>query len=159
MSVESEERRVAIEAIATLVHRRDAMAELILQPAGIHRSLYQPFLECYDTVTRRPLSKRKLAPLVLDAVEKQPDGSKYVRAIVKITANWTSYHLADDERQARVTVEWAREVLRKAEKQAGLEAEQRGGKKQSDANGRRWKGRGRGGSKKRKYRGNLIDCF
>lgn len=44
MSVESEERRVAIEAIATLVHMRDAMAELILQPAGIPRSLYQQFL-------------------------------------------------------------------------------------------------------------------
>ena len=125
MDVGIEERKAAIEAIATLVHMRDAMAELILKPAGISPSLYQPFLNRYDSVTKRPLSKRKLAPLLLDAVEKQPNGFKSIHTIVKIAANWSSYHLASDERQARMTVQWARDVLHKAEKMAEQEAEQR----------------------------------
>jgi hypothetical protein len=60
MSVESEERRVVIEAIATLVHMRDAMAELILQPAGIPRSLYQPFLACAQSLNDNTARSRVL---------------------------------------------------------------------------------------------------
>jgi hypothetical protein len=39
-----DEQRVIIEAIATLVNIRQAMAELILKPSGVPKELYQPLL-------------------------------------------------------------------------------------------------------------------
>jgi len=96
-----EERRVAIEAIATLVNIRRAMAELILRPAGIPPEIYVPLLRQRDESAGRPLAKREMAPLILDAVERRPDGEDIIRNIIEIAADWDSYHLAHDEFAAR----------------------------------------------------------
>ena len=106
-----EERRVAIEAISTLANLKNVMVDLILKRAGVPAEIYQPLLYRRDETTGRPLSKRKLAPLILDATDRQPDGDRIVRRIVEIAAEWSSFHLAADEFAARATVQKAREVL------------------------------------------------
>lgn len=120
-----EERRVAIETIATLVNIKSTMVNLILQPAGVPIEIYRPLLQHRDPLTGRLLSKRQLAPLVLDAVEKRPDSTGVVRAIVEIAANWNNFHLADDEFAARATVQKAREVLGTLQLMEAREAKQR----------------------------------
>jgi hypothetical protein len=101
MERELEERRVAIEAIATLVHIKNTMVGLILKPAGVPADIYRSLLYRRDESTGRPLSKRQIAPLILETVEHRPDGRGVVRRIVEIAAHWTSFHLADDEFAAR----------------------------------------------------------
>jgi hypothetical protein len=46
-----EERRLAIEIIATLVHVKNAMAELILKPAGVPADVYNRLLYRRDEAT------------------------------------------------------------------------------------------------------------
>lgn len=104
-------RRLALEAITTLVHLKNALGELILKPAGVSQDIYRPLFHKRDLSTGRPLSKRQIAPLILDAVEKKGETAQVVRAIIEITANWNSFHLADDEYAARATVQKARELL------------------------------------------------
>ena len=75
MEINIEERRVAIEAIATLVNVKGTMAELILKPARVPREIYRPLLYKRNESTGQQLSKREIAPLILEAVEKRTDGS------------------------------------------------------------------------------------
>jgi hypothetical protein len=111
MDLGVDERRVAIEAIATLVHIKRVMADLILKRAGVLPDIYRPLLYRRDESTGRSLSKRQIAPLILDAIDRQPDDRHVIRAIVEIAAHWSSFHLADDEFVARATVQKARELL------------------------------------------------
>jgi hypothetical protein len=120
-----EARRLAIEIIATLVHIKNTMAELLLKPAGIPSEIYRPLLYRRDETTGKTLSKRQIAPLVLDALEARPDCSTSVRRLIEIAANWSSFHLADDEFQARATVQKARELLGTLELMEAREAKQR----------------------------------
>lgn len=120
-----EERRVVIEAIATLVKIKHVMADLILRPAGIPSEIYRPLLYQRDPSTGWTLSKRQIAPLVIEAIEGRPDCAGTIRAIVEIAANWSSFHLASDEYAARATVQKAREVLHTIEVMAAREAKQR----------------------------------
>jgi hypothetical protein len=106
-----EERRIAIEAIATLVHIKSTLAELLLKPAGVPSDVINPLLYLRDDATGRPMSKRKIAPLILNELEKRPDCHGVVRAIVDVAAHWTNFHLADDEFHARATVQKAREMM------------------------------------------------
>jgi hypothetical protein len=125
MKLGVEERRVAMEAIATLVNIRKAMAELVLKPAGVPPEIYVPLLRQRDESTGRPLSKRKMAPLILDAVDRRSDAEDIIHAIIEIAADWNSYHLAQDEFAARATVQKAREVLGKIESEKAREAKLR----------------------------------
>lgn len=120
-----EAKRLAIEAIATLVNIKSTMADLILRPAGIPSEIYRSLLYRRDESTGRPLSKRQIAPLTIEAVEGLPDGSGIVRRIVEITAGWSSFHLAQDEFAARATVQKARELLGQIELMEEREAKQR----------------------------------
>ena len=88
MDIGVEERRVAIEVIATLVKIKHVMADLILKPAGIPPEIYRSLLYRRDPSTGRILSKRQIAPLIVEAVEDQPDSASAIRAIVEIAANW-----------------------------------------------------------------------
>ena len=115
-------RRLALEAITTLVHLKNALGELILKPAGVSQDIYRPLFHQRDSTTGRPFSKRQIAPLILDAVEKSGDGARVVRAIIEIAANWNSFHLADDEYAARATVQKARELLGTLEQMEAREA-------------------------------------
>ncbi len=59
MDLGIEGQRVAIEVIATLVHIKSTMAELVLKPAGIPVDCYRSLLHRRDDSTGRPLSKRR----------------------------------------------------------------------------------------------------
>lgn len=131
MSLNIEEKRVAIEAIATLVNIKKAMADLILKPAGVPSEIYQSLLHRRDPTTGRPLSKREMAPLIIDAVERRRDGTQIVRAIIEIAANWNRFHLAHDEYAARATVQKAREVLGDIEAEEAREANRRENEKRA----------------------------
>jgi hypothetical protein len=105
-----EERKLALEAISTLCHIKRIMAELLLKPAGVPQAVYAPLLHQRDE-SGRYLSKRQIAPLIIDACEKDHSRKIAIRRIVEIAARWTSFHLAEDEYAARATVQKAREVL------------------------------------------------
>ncbi len=127
MDVGIEERIAAIEVIATLVYLKSRMVQLILEPAGIPADIYRPLLKRRNPVTGRELSKREIGQLILDAMEKRPDGSKAVREIIKIAANWTEekYYLADkEEYRARAVVQKARVLLGTNQPMEGQEAKQ-----------------------------------
>jgi hypothetical protein len=110
MGLTVDERRAAIEVIATLVHIKRTMADLILKPAGVPAEIYQPLLYRRDESTGRTLSKRQIAPFILDALDKRPNGEEVIRAIIEIAADWDAFHLAENEYIARATVQKAREV-------------------------------------------------
>ncbi len=120
-----EGRRLAIEIIATLVHIKSTMVELILKPAGISSGIYGPLLHKHDESTGRVLSKRQIAPLILDAVTQSGSIDSSIRRIIEIAAHWSSFHLADDEYAARATVQKARELLGTIEIMEAREAKQR----------------------------------
>ncbi|MFQ5741447.1 MAG: hypothetical protein ACE5JX_20820 [Acidobacteriota bacterium] len=105
-----DERKVAIEAIATLCHVKRVMADLLLKPAGVPEEVYGPLLYRRDE-TGRLLSKRQIAPLIIDGCDKRSEAQRSIRRIVEIAATWSSFHLADDEYAARATVQKARELL------------------------------------------------
>lgn len=125
MEITIEERRLAIEAMATLVNIKDAMAERILKPAGVPREIYRPLLNKRNESTGQQLSKREIAPLILEKVEKRADGSNIIRAIIKIAANWKDFYLSQNEYNARATVQKAREVLNVIEIMDAKEAQER----------------------------------
>ncbi len=81
-----DERSLAAEAIAHLAHLKNNMIEFILRPAGVPREVYGPLLRERDPVTGRPLSKRQLAPLILEQLESRSDCVGVVRRILQITA-------------------------------------------------------------------------
>jgi hypothetical protein len=120
-----EGRRLAVEIIATLVHIKSTMAELLLRPAGVPPDVYRPVLQRRDEATGRPLSKRQMAPLILEALDQQHLTASTVRALTEIAAGWSSFHLADDEFAARATVQKARELLGTIELHETREATQR----------------------------------
>lgn len=99
-----------MEAIATLCHIKRVMVDLLLKPAGVPEEIYQPLLYRRDE-TGRLLSKRQIAPLILDSCEKQLGSQQALRRIVEIAATWSSFHLADNEYIARATVQKARELF------------------------------------------------
>ncbi len=114
MDVGIEERKVAIEIIATLVYRKSRMVELILEPASIPASVYRPIFKQRNPVTGKELTKREMGELILDALENRPDGLKAILEIIKIAASWTEekYYLADkEEYRARAIVQKARSML------------------------------------------------
>ena len=111
MGFNIEENKVVIEAIATLIHVKSVMVEMILKPAGVPSDIYNPLLSCRDESSGKRLSKRQIAPLIIDKLDKRTDGAKIIRSILEITANWGNFHLANDEFAARATVQKARELL------------------------------------------------
>src|SRR5690242_4378256 len=91
-----EERKLALEAISTLCHIKRIMVELLLKPAGVPQEVYAPLLHQKDE-SGRYLSKRQIAPLIIDACERDHSRKIAVRRIVEIAARWTSFHLAENE--------------------------------------------------------------
>jgi len=119
-----DEKRLAIEAIATLCHIKRPMVELLLKPAGVPEDIYRHLIYARDESGRK-MSKREIAPLILDACEAHPGTGGVVRRIVEIAAAWSSYHLADDEYAARAIVQKAREVLNVVQTMEAREAQAR----------------------------------
>jgi len=109
-SLGTDEKRVALEAIATLCHMKRGMVDLVLKPAGVPEDVYRALLYRRDE-QGRVLSKRMIAPLILEGCAKHDSTHGVVRRIVEIAASGSSFHLAKDEYVARATVHKAREVL------------------------------------------------
>lgn len=125
MEISVEARILAIEIIATLVHIKNAMSELILKPAGVPPEVYQSLLYRRDETTGKTLSKRQIAPLIIDAIENRGDCNGVIRRMIEIAAHWSSFHLANNEFQARATVQKARAILGTIELMDAREAKQR----------------------------------
>jgi len=107
-----EEQRVVIEAIATLVNIKATMINLLLVPAGVPADIYKPLFNLRDPITGGPLSKRKVAPLIIEGLQNNPNKNQIIRSILKLTAQWTDFSLAHNEFEARATVQKAQEVLK-----------------------------------------------
>ena len=73
MRVGVDERRLVIEAIATLAYRKADMVNFILNPAGVPKEIYRTLLYRRDDLTGRRITKRQAAPLILDALEERAD--------------------------------------------------------------------------------------
>ncbi len=111
MELKTEERRVVIEIIATLVHIKRTMVDLILKPAGVPLDIYQSLLYKRDEITGKTLTKKAIAPLIIKALDERDDCGGVLRKIIEIAENWSSFHLADNEYAARATVQKAREIM------------------------------------------------
>lgn len=120
-----EGRKLAIEIVATLVHIKSTMADLLLRPAGVPAEVYRAVFQRRDEATGRPLTKRQMAPLILEVLDQQNLTGSAVRALTEIASGWSSFHLADDECAARATVQKAREFLGTIELYEAREATQR----------------------------------
>jgi hypothetical protein len=120
-----EGRRLAIEIIATLVHIKATMVDLLLRPAGISPDVYGGLLYKRDESSGRTLTKRQIAALLLDALEQRGTAPAAIRSLTEIAAGWSSFHLADDEFVARATVQKAREFMGAVELMEAREARQR----------------------------------
>ena len=124
MALEIEKKRLIVEIIATLAHIKKTMCDMILLPAGVPATAYRPLINRRDQISGNPMSKRQLAPLLIDEIEKMDDASEIFKKIIEIAAAWKHYHLADDEFAARATVQKANDILgtiEQLEKRAGEE--------------------------------------
>lgn len=116
MDIGTEEKKLAIEIISVLVHIKQTMIDLLFIPAGISPAIYKPILNKRDEISNRPLSKRKMAPIILEEVSKLQNGDEIIYRIIKICSLWSSFHLAENEYEARAVVEKAKHVVSKIEK-------------------------------------------
>ncbi len=137
MSVGIDEKRVAIEAIATLAHLKSNMAKFVLFPAGVPREIYKTLSRQRDDLSGRTLTKRQLAPLILANMETSPDYGDIVRNIVKVAASWEKFELSHDEYEARAVKAKAQDVLKgvqqfEAEQTERREAEKREKERERD---------------------------
>lgn len=110
MNDDVEQRKLVIEIISTLVHIKTTMVELVLKPAGVPLEIYKNIIYRKDDSTGKYLSKRQMAPLILEKIESSRNSKEIIRQIIEIAAKWSNFHLAYDEFQARATVQKAREL-------------------------------------------------
>jgi hypothetical protein len=104
-------RKLALEAMATLVNVKKIAADRLLRPAGIPDALIIKFLKGRDATTGDALTKRQAGALILDELEREGEEGAVVRALLGIAADWTSFDLAQDEYKARAVVQKARELV------------------------------------------------
>ena len=88
MKVGVDERGLVIEAIATLAYRKSDMVNFILNPAGVPKAIYGPLSNKRNDLTGQRMTKRQVAPLILDALEGRSDYVDIVGNIVRIAASW-----------------------------------------------------------------------
>jgi hypothetical protein len=118
--------RLALEAIATLVHIKKTAADQILRRAGVPEDLIRRFLTDRDPATGEKRSKREAGAFVLDELSRTGADQEVVRNIVAIAADWSAFHLAQNEYQARAVVQKASElrgILHTADARERAEAE------------------------------------
>ena len=113
MRIDVEERGLVIEAIATLAYRKFDMWNFVLKPAGVPKTVYERLSLQRDDLTGRRLTKRQMAPLILEVLEGVADYSLIVGKMVEIAANWEKFELADQEYEARAVKAKAQEILAK----------------------------------------------
>mgnify|MGYP003042344355 CR=1 FL=1 len=115
-----DERRLALEVIATLVNVKKTAAEQVLKPAGVPLDLIRRFLTERDPMTETKRSKRESGAIILDELTCRGEDKAVIRNLICIAAEWTSFHLSQDEYRARAVSQKAQElrsILRKTEEQ------------------------------------------
>lgn len=110
-SMDTEVRKAALEIVATLVYVKRIAADRLLRPANIPDDLIKRFLKGKDATTGDALSKRQAASLILDELAQTGQDGVIIRNLLKITADWTAFELAQDEYKARAVVQKARELI------------------------------------------------
>lgn len=110
MQTDLEIKKLTIEIIASLVYKKTQMYELILKPAGISEKFFASLLKKRN-VEGKPLTKRDMGTIIVQELDKKNEYKNNMNSIIKIAANWSQFHLADNEMFARATVQKAREVL------------------------------------------------
>lgn len=126
--IDVDARRLALEAIATLVYVKTTAADLILRRAGVSEDLIRRFLKDRDPATGGKRSKRDAGAALLEELDRTGDDQEIVRHIVAIAADWNAFHLSQNEYQARAVVQKALEIkgmLAAADARAVNEAEAR----------------------------------
>ncbi len=121
MQVGVDEKGLVIDAIATLAYSKSDMVNFILNPAGVPKEIYQPLLRRRDDITGRPMTKRNIAPLILNALEERDDYRDIVKNIATIAAGWDRIELSNDEVMALGVKAKAQEIL---ERHQQFEAEE-----------------------------------
>lgn len=125
-AIDADARRLALEAIATLVNIKKSAADLVLRRAEVPEDLIRRFLTERDVATDAKRSKREAGTTILEELEARGEAERIVRNIVALAADWSAFHLAQDEYQARAVVQKARElsgVLDAADARARVAAE------------------------------------
>ncbi|MDT9600439.1 hypothetical protein [Sphingosinicella rhizophila] len=107
---DADARRLALEAIATLVYIKKTAADQVLRRAGVPEDLIRRFLTERDPATGEKRSKRDAGALMLEELAATGADHAVIRNIVGIAADWSAFHLAQNEYQARAVVQKAREV-------------------------------------------------
>lgn len=103
-------KKLVIEIIATLIHIKSTMYEQILKPAGINKNYFQSLTKQKND-SGKWLTKREIASKIIAAIENHASYEKIMHSIIKTASEWNQFHLADNEYEARATVQKAREVL------------------------------------------------
>lgn len=127
-AVDADARRLALEAIATLVYIKKTAADQVLRRAGVPEDAIRRFLTDRDPATGEKRSKRDAGALVLEELAGTGADHAVIRSIIDIAAEWSAFHLAQNEYQARAVVQKAREmrgVLAEADARERAEAEAR----------------------------------
>jgi hypothetical protein len=109
--LDADARRLALEVIATLVHIKKISADQLLRPAGVPEDLIRTFVVGRDAATGAALTKRQGGTAILKELQRDGSDAGVVRKLVGLAANWNSFHLADNEYEARAVVQKARELV------------------------------------------------
>lgn len=134
MTLDSDAKRLAIEVIATLVNVKKTAADQLLRRAGVSEQLIKRFLTDRDPATGSKRSKRDAAAVLLEELAGAGQDEEIIRNLIAIASDWTSFHLAQNEYQARAVVQKALELRRvleanedraRSEAKAELEAAER----------------------------------
>jgi len=134
---DADARRLALEAVATLVYVKKTAAEQILRRADVPEDLIRRFLTERDPATGEKRSKRDAGAVLLDELGKSGADHAVVRKIVEIAAEWSAFHLAQNEYQARAVVQKARELRGVIAAADAREREQADGLREAAAQQRR----------------------
>jgi hypothetical protein len=109
--LDADARRLALEAMATLAHIKKIAADQLLRPAGVPEDLIRTFVKGRDAATGAALTKRQGGAAILEELSRDGRDGAVVRKLVDLASNWNSFHLADNEYEARAVVQKAREMV------------------------------------------------
>jgi hypothetical protein len=108
--IPSQERRLAIDAIATLAYRKNDLYQYPLAPAGVPLELVRDIARRRDALGQR-LTKRAIAPRLLDRMHVQPGDTLVERGIIQLAARWSRLDIARNETAAHDIILRARGML------------------------------------------------
>jgi hypothetical protein len=103
MQVTAEEQQLIIDIVANLAYAKHDLVDYVLNPAGVPRDIYLPLISKTDQFGKQ-LSKRRIAPLLLEALEQRQSCATVPQRIIRLAANWDRWDRAKDIEAARATV-------------------------------------------------------